>query len=169
MNILKAITFSAAVLFSTVAFSQLDKTGDYGTRMVNLQEAQYAEASFQDILDLYEGKVIYLDFWASWCRPCKNEMPHSATLKEKFVGKDVVFIYISSDRNESAWRGGVEQLGIKGDNYLTSAKVYQGYNDLFEVKYIPRYILIGKDGKVVDSNAKRPSNPEIANDIENLL
>jgi len=170
MNILKSLaTLILVVLVSGTAFSQLDKVGENGYRMINLQEPQYAETSFQDILDLYEGKVIYLDFWASWCRPCKNEMPHSAKLKEKFKDKDVVFVYISSDRNEAAWRNGVSQLGIKADNYLTSAKVYNGYNGLFNVKYIPRYILIGKDGQVVDANAKRPSNPEIVTDINNLL
>lgn len=169
MKTLKTITLTLAILTSISAFSQLENTGDDGYRMINLQDSEYSNTTFQDIMDLYKGKVVYLDFWASWCRPCKNEMPHSAKLKEKFKGKDVVFVYISSDRTEAAWRNGVEQIGIKGENFLTSALVYQGYNGLFDVKYIPRYILIDKEGNVVDANAKRPSNPQIATDINNLL
>ncbi len=169
MNILKTIAFSIVFLTTLSAYSQLDKVGDDGYRMINLQDPEYAETSFQDIMDLYKGKVVYLDFWASWCRPCKNEMPHSAKLKEQFKGKDVVFVYISSDRTKAAWTNGVAQLNIKGENFLTSAKVHHGYNDLFDVKYIPRYVLIDKEGKVVDANAKRPSNPAIATDINNLL
>lgn len=170
MNFIKTLSAIAIfILATTSGYSQLENTEKDGGRMINLQEPQYAETSFQDILDLYEGKVIYLDFWASWCRPCKNEMPHSAKLKDNFKNKDVVFVYISSDRNEAAWRNGVSQLSIKGENYLTSAKVWQDYNALFDVKYIPRYILIGKDGKVVDTNAKRPSNAEVITDINNLL
>lgn len=169
MNIRRSILFLFISLISITAFSQLDQKNEDGYRMINLQEEANANISFQDILDLYKGKVVYLDFWASWCRPCKNEMPHSATLKEKLKGKDVVFVYISSDRSEGAWKKGVDELKIKGENYLTSAKVYQDYNALFNVRYIPRYILIDKNGNVVDANAKRPSNPEIVNDINKLL
>lgn len=161
-------TLLVFILISGSATSQLENNTE-GERMINLREAQYAETTFQDLLDLYKGKVIYLDFWASWCRPCKNEMPHSAKLKETFKGKDVVFVYISSDRNEAAWRNAVSQLSIKGENYLTSVNVYNGYNGQFDVKYIPRYILIDKEGNVVDANAKRPSNPEVIKDINNLL
>ena len=169
MKNLRLITLTIILLTSVSAFSQLDEIGEDGSRMINLNDSEYAQTTFTDILQLYKGKVVYLDFWASWCRPCKNEMPHSSKLKEQFVDKDVVFVYISSDKNESAWKAGVSQLNIKGENYLTSPLVWNEYNDLLDVKYIPRYILIDKDGKVVDANAKRPSNPAIATDINNLL
>ena len=172
MNILKTLTLSIVILFSIGAIAQDSKINGQlpdGGRMVNLQDPEYAETSFQDILDLYKGKVVYLDFWASWCRPCKNEMPHSKKIKEQFKGKDVVFVYISSDRDQRAWRNGVSTLNIKGENYLTSPKVWNDYNTLFNVRTIPRYILIDKEGNVVSDNAKRPSNPGIVADINNLL
>ncbi len=172
MNFIKTIILSTILLLSISAFAQSNKLKETlpdGNRMINLQDPEFADTSFEDILELYKGKVVYLDFWASWCRPCKNEMPYSARIKEQFKDKDVVFVYISSDRNKSAWQNGVTQLNIKGENYLTSAKVWKEYNALFDVKYIPRYILIDKEGNVVDPNAKRPSNPAIVTDIENLL
>ncbi|NQU34099.1 MAG: TlpA family protein disulfide reductase [Bacteroidetes bacterium] len=172
MNILKTLTLSVVILFSLGAYAQDSKIKGQlpdGGRMVNLQDPEYAETTFQNILDLYKGKVVYLDFWASWCRPCKNEMPHSSKVKEQFKGKDVVFVYISSDRDPKAWKNGVSQLNIKGENYLTSGNVWKDYNALFNVKTIPRYVLIDKEGKVVSANAKRPSNPEIVTDINKLL
>ncbi len=170
MNILKTLTLSIVILFSIGAMAQEIK-GQLpdGGRMVNLQDPEYAETSFQDILDLYKGKVVYLDFWASWCRPCKNQMPYSKKIKEQFKDKDVVFVYISSDRDPKAWRNGVSQLNIEGENYLTNGKVYNGYNSRFNVRTIPRYILIDKEGNVVSDNAKRPSNPGIVEDINKLL
>ncbi len=80
-----------------------------------------------------------------------------------------MFVYISSDRDPNAWKNGVSQLNIKGENYLTSGNVWKDYNALFNVKTIPRYVLIDKEGKVVSANAKRPSNPGIVTDIEALL
>ncbi len=165
----KSIIILFFISFSAGAMAQLDAVGDDGYRTINLQNPQYEDVGFQDILDLYEGKVVYLDFWASWCRPCKNEMPHSAKLKEQLKGKDVVFVYISSDKNETAWRNGIEELNITGDNYRSSRKVWEDYNSILNVRYIPRYVLIDKEGNIVDQNAKRPSNPEVINDIEKLL
>lgn len=157
------------VSISGSVFAQLEAVDADGHRTINLQNPQYEDVSFQDILDLYKGKVVYLDFWASWCRPCKNEMPHSAKLKEQLKGKDVVFLYISSDQNETAWRNAMEQLNITGENFRASKKVWEDYNSLLNVRYIPRYVLIDKEGNIVDENAKRPSNPEILTDINNLL
>lgn len=172
MNILKTLAISI-VLFISVNILAQQKPVEIklpkGAEMVNLKDPEYAGMSFKNIIKKYKGKVIYLDFWASWCRPCKNEMPHSLRMQKHFEGKDVVFVYMSSDRDAKAWKNSVTQLMITGENYLVNAKVWQEYNGLFNVTYIPRYILIDKKGMVVDVNAKRPSNPEIVSDIEKLL
>lgn len=168
-NILKSIAVITFLSIAPATFAQLEDVGKEGPTMINLMDPEYTDVTFQDVLDLYKGQVIYLDFWASWCRPCKNEMPHSAKLKEKLKGKDVVFVYMSSDQNEAAWRKAVNELNIVGENFRTNKNVYQGYNSLLNVRYIPRYVLINKEGKIVDENAKRPSHPEIINDIEKLL
>ena len=172
MKIIKSLSLAFVMLISVNILAQSvaeERKYAEGTTMINLRDAKYANMSFENILNTYKGKVIYLDFWASWCRPCKNEMPHSTEMKKYFKGKDVVFVYISSDRDQKAWENSVAQLKITGENYLVNAKVHGEYNSLYDVKYIPRYILIDKDGKVVDANAKRPSSPEIIKDIEELL
>lgn len=172
MNIIKTLALSIVLLISVNVLAQVGAVENKyaeGTNMVNLNDAKYTSMSFENILNLYKGKVVYLDFWASWCRPCKNEMPHSLNMQKHFEGKDVVFLYLSSDRDTKAWRNSVAQLKITGENYLVSPKVHNEYNTLFDVRYIPRYVLIDKEGNVVSATANRPSNPQSVMDIEVLL
>src|SRR5690606_18022177 len=56
-----------------------------------------------EILKRHQGKLIYLDVWASWCGPCRREMPHSKELQKEY-GDRVVFLYISCDKAEAAWK-----------------------------------------------------------------
>ena len=53
---------------------------------------------FKDVLKELKGNVIYLDFWASWCGPCNREMPHSKDVQKYFNGKNVTFLYLSTDK-----------------------------------------------------------------------
>lgn len=172
MNIIKTLTLSLVLLFSVNVFAQQIAVEDgfaEGTNMVNLNDAKYASMSFENIISSYKGKVIYLDFWASWCRPCKGEMPYSLRMQQYFKDKDVVFLYMSSDRDPKAWENSVKQLKISGENYLVSGKIHNEYNQLFDVKFIPRYVLYDKEGNVVDAAAKRPSSSEAFKQIEDLL
>lgn len=138
-------------------------------KIIDLDDVKYNSLSLNDILNKYKGKVIYLDFWASWCGPCRNEMPHSQDLKKDFAGKDVAFVYISVDNNASKWKDMIDQLHISGDHYRASVALRNEIVKEFNLQYIPRYILINKTGQVVSENARRPSDPLVKKDIEALL
>jgi thiol-disulfide isomerase/thioredoxin len=152
-----------------VSFGCNSQNDTLTTHLYNLRDKKYANESYQDIIDKYKGKVIYMDFWASWCGPCKREMPHSLKMQEHFKGKDVVFVYMSSDRSVQQWKQAIEKLKITGEHYLLNEKVYRERNKVVEVKYIPRYMLYDKNGKLVTKTAPRPSNKKSTEMIEELL
>ncbi|MBL7930781.1 MAG: redoxin domain-containing protein [Bacteroidia bacterium] len=108
-------------------------------------------------LEEFKGKIIYLDFWASWCGPCIRELPFSKKLKTDFEGKDVVFLNISIDDNEKSWKDALQKHGMSGVNLLAPTfnnKICEAYN----VVGIPAYFLINRDGTIYDNNPPRPSD-----------
>jgi len=166
MSIKNFIFASIIVLTANFASAQ---TSDLKTNVKDLNTVENASVTLDDVLSQYKGKVIYLDFWASWCGPCKREMPHSLKMQETFKDKDVAFVYISTDRNKDAWTAAIESLKITGEHYRVNKNVHTEMNKRFNVAYIPRYVLIDKEGNVVNATANRPSSAQSVKDIENLL
>lgn len=127
------------------------------------------EWSFPDInekvysLSNFRGKYVYIDVWAAWCAPCKLEIPYFKALKEKFKGKNIEFVGISVDESRNDWVTALNSNSITGIQLWAS-----GWNnplcEYFKVTGIPRFILIDKEGKIVNANADRPSG-----DIETVL
>jgi thiol-disulfide isomerase/thioredoxin len=106
------------------------------------------------------GKMIYLDFWATWCGPCLIEMPYSNKLVTEFKNSNIVFAYISIDKDYNSWSKKLATLP-KGENVYhfilsDSSKLKTEIN----VPPIPKYILIGKNS-VVNFNAPRPGSKEL--------
>lgn len=114
----------------------------------------------------FKGKVIYIDLWATWCGPCIHESPYFEKLAKEYEGKEVVFLPISTDTTVKPWL-----------NYLKAHKkdlVQYHSNDEalvtdWAILYIPRFILIDKDFKIVNAYAPRPSEKEAAALIDATL
>ncbi|MFD2933995.1 TlpA family protein disulfide reductase [Spirosoma flavum] len=124
-------------------------------------------------LDDFKGKVIYLDVWASWCGPCRAEFPFSKQLHERLTKKQkeqVVFLYLSIDENEEAWKKALAVLQLPGEQGWSKGDWHSRTVQYFGIDSIPRYMLINKNGQVVDATAKRPStNDAIWQDILKLI
>jgi thiol-disulfide isomerase/thioredoxin len=117
-----------------------------------------------------QNKITYIDFWASWCGPCRAEIPNSQKLRLEYEKKGITFLYISTDTDFSAWEMGNKQYNFD----LKNSFILPNGNDSplakqFNLKTIPRYILIGKDGKVINQDAPRPSNSKIRKVFDDLL
>lgn len=114
------------------------------------------------------GKVVYLDIWASWCGPCRTEIPYAKKLEEEFKESGVVFLGVSIDEDEKAWKKIIKDKGIPGIQLISKGSFDSDIAQLYNVTGIPHYIIIGADGKIVDSNAQRPSGG-VKMDLEQLL
>lgn len=124
----------------------------------------------------FKGKIVYIDFWASWCGPCRKEMPFSKDLHDRLAKridekhmKDLVFLYISIDKTEDPWKNAITQLGITGVQGFSSADWQDGVGNFFQVNSIPRYMIMDRTGEIIERNARRPSDPEIENVLVNLI
>lgn len=112
--------------------------------------------SLNEIFRKYKGKVIYVDFWASWCVPCRAEMPNAAVLKKNLKGKDIVFLYFGYNDKEKAWLKAREQLSVEGEHYLLNDTMRKEADALFGINGIPHYAIIDKNGGIVNKRADRP-------------
>jgi thiol-disulfide isomerase/thioredoxin len=108
----------------------------------------------------HAGKVVYIDFWAPWCGPCKSEFPYAPQLKKNFAGKDVVFVYICGSGEKDSWENCIKQFKVNGDHYYIEAKTYNGLQEKYSINSIPRFMIMDKQGKIVDFSSSRPSNLE---------
>jgi thiol-disulfide isomerase/thioredoxin len=126
--------------------------------------------TWKQVLQQNKGKVVYIDFWASWCGPCIEEMPHSKELQKKLKAKAVAFVNISIDTSPDKWAKAMQKLSFPSagvQNYLIDSS--GPLSQFLQLPPIPRYVLIDKNGKVFALDAKRPSNLKLVNDIEALL
>ena len=112
---------------------------------------------FNDIINQNKGSVIYIDFWASWCRPCIEEMKQYPEIDDFFVKNKIKPILISIDKDEIAWISTIRKTEAQFKiNYLIDKDT--PIATFFKVSPIPRYVLIDKNGKIAQFAAARLSN-----------
>ncbi|MFA6128355.1 MAG: TlpA disulfide reductase family protein [Bacteroidales bacterium] len=130
----------------------------------------------------FAGKYVFIDYWATWCGPCKAEVPEYKKLIEDYKGKNIVFMSISVDKDKSAWekmvREGLPEMDPATGKPFEPAKMIQmswlqlhdavRYSKIWLVKFIPTFVLIDREGKIINSRAQRPSNPELRKVIDAL-
>lgn len=130
--------------------------------------------SLQDIkgktfsLSDFKGKVVYIDVWATWCGPCKAEMPFMKKIQEDLKGKDVAFIGICAWDKQENWKKYIEENKMQGTQLFAPDRALPFLKE-YDIKGIPRFILLDKEGKIVEADAARPSDPQLKAKIESLL
>jgi len=107
----------------------------------------------------FKGKVVYLDFWGTWCGPCMREMTEFApALKKQFEGRDVVFLYISVSDPEAKWQQALASQHFTSSNSVHLRSATSAEADAYQVMSYPSYFLIGRDGRFIKLNATHPSD-----------
>jgi thiol-disulfide isomerase/thioredoxin len=114
-----------------------------------------------------KGKYVYLDIWATWCGPCKREIPHLKALEEEFKGKNIEFVSISVDNvdgrrgSRESWLKMVKEGQLGGVQLFADKDFKSQFIRDYNINSIPRFILVDPNGNIVEANAKRPSDPQI--------
>ncbi len=117
-------------------------------------------------LDDLKGKYVYVDVWATWCPPCRKEIPHLQKVEKKYHNKNIAFVSISLDKesDKAKWKKMIADKKMTGIQLFAGKDVTftKGYN----IRGIPRFILIDTEGNIANANAPRPSD---AKGIEKLF
>lgn len=128
-------------------------------RAVDLSGKEYTLKDFR-------GKYVFIDMWATWCGPCRREMPYLKALEEKFADAQIVFLGLSVDKDKAAWEKMV------GEGNMTGVQLYLGtessFMDAYRVEGIPRFILLDKEGRIISNDMSRPSEDATAETLGQL-
>jgi len=120
-------------------------------------------------LQSLKGKIVYIDVWATWCGPCLRELPYLEKLQEETKSNDIVFVSVSIDQDKNAWETMVKSKNMKGTQLYAENAWNAPIVANYFIQGIPRFILIGKDGNIINSNAPRPSSSDIRKELSEAL
>ena len=119
---------------------------------------------FKDILKKHEGKTIMIDVWASWCKDCIKGMPKVKKIQDKFP--DVEYMFLSLDRNMASWKKGIEKHQVKGNHYFMQSGWNGPFGEFLNLDWIPRYMVINKQGHIKLYKAKKATDKNIINALQ---
>ena len=122
-------------------------------------------------LEDLKGKYVYIDVWATWCGPCRAEIPSLKAIEEKYHGKNIEFVSISVDvaKDYNKWKTFVTDKSLGGIQLFADKDWNSDFMKSYGINSIPRFILIDPNGKIVKSDAARPSDPELQKVLDSLL
>ncbi|WP_299531561.1 TlpA disulfide reductase family protein [Ulvibacterium sp.] len=158
--------FSGILLFFLLdGYAQARNFSELALNDILLTE-ENEKVPFRTILDENQGRTIFLDIWASWCKDCVVGMPKVRKLKEEYPR--VSFVYISLDRNEADWKKGIQRFGIGDGQHYWATKGWKSdlFNDL-DLDWIPRYMILDGSGNIALYRAIKADDKKIINYLKN--
>lgn len=118
-----------------------------------------------------KGKYVYIDLWATWCAPCRAEIPYLQKIEEKYYGKNIEFVSISIDKlkDNEKWKKFVTDKNLGGIQLFADKDWESEFVTSYGVTGIPRFIIVDPKGNVLSADADRPSSPELQTKLDALL
>jgi len=135
---------------------------------VNETPKTEADKIFDAIMQKFRGKVVYVDFWATWCAPCRSGIERIKPLKEEMDMNKVAFVYITNPSSPlTTWKNMIPD--IKGEHYRVSDDEWNYLKSKFNITGIPHYVLVGKDGALINPQLGHLENGAIKALIEKYI
>ena len=122
-------------------------------------------------LESLKGKYVYIDVWATWCGPCRAEIPFLKEIEAKYHDKNIEFVSISADvqKDYEKWKTFVNEKQLGGIQLFADKNWESDFLKAYGINSIPRFILIDPNGIVVDADAARPSSPKLKEQLDKLV
>ena len=118
-------------------------------------------------LKSFHGKYVYIDVWATWCKPCKLEYPHLKALAKQFSKKEIAIVSVSIDESFEKWQNDVKDSPADEHQFYAGAE--HPFVTYFDIGAIPRFILLNQEGKIINPEDMRPSNPKIIDYLKSTI
>lgn len=159
---------------SIIGITKYYEQAQENAKMNNSPSPSFDYANYaggQTKLEDFKGKYVYIDVWATWCGPCRQEIPFLKKIEEKYHDQNIAFVSISIDKlkDQEKWRTMIKEKELGGVQLFADNDWNSKFVQDYKIMGIPRFILIDPNGNIVKADAARPSSEEIIKELDALL
>jgi thiol-disulfide isomerase/thioredoxin len=151
------LTVTIILITRLTTFSQNEPVPDYLTtqdfpdsiKALGMESLAGEPITFGKMLEMYKGKKVLIDIWASWCRDCIVGYPKLEALRKQVGEKNIAYVSLSVDEDHKKWKNAIKKYNIRADHYVLDGAWENPLPYYIALDWIPRYIVLDENGKII--------------------